>query len=145
MSSDVPAGSTAVIHAAGGLVWRRGPAGREIAVVRRARYGEEWTLPKGKLRPGETWEAAAVREVREETGSVVERGPFAGGQIYQVDGRPKVVLYWHMSPLREGPVADPDEARELRWLAPAAAQGRLTHPGEQRLLAEALASAPPLT
>jgi ADP-ribose pyrophosphatase YjhB (NUDIX family) len=144
MSSDGPAGATTVIHAAGGLVWRRGTTGREIAVVRRARYGEEWTLPKGKLRPEETWEAAAVREVREETGCVVERGPFAGGQIYQVDGRPKVVLYWHMGLLRERPVADPEEARELRWLTPAAAQARLTHPGEQRLLAEALAGAPPL-
>jgi hypothetical protein len=49
-----------------------------------------------------------------------------------------------MGLVREGPVADPDEARELRWLAPAAAQARLTHPGEQRLLAEALPSAPPL-
>jgi 8-oxo-dGTP diphosphatase len=144
MSADVPTGATVVIHAAGGLVWRRGPAGREIAVIRRERYGAEWTLPKGKVGAGETWETAAVREVREETGCVVERGPFAGGQIYRVDGRPKVVLYWHMGLIREEPVADSDEVRELRWLAPAAAQARLTHPSEQRLLAEALASAPAL-
>ena len=49
--------------AAGGVVVRDG----EVVVVHRPRY-EDWTLPKGKLDPGETLEEAALREVEEETG-----------------------------------------------------------------------------
>lgn len=135
---------TSVIHAAGGVVWRRGGRGPEIAVVRRTRYGDEWTLPKGKLDDHESWETAAVREVGEETGCVVERGPFAGGQIYTVDHRPKVVLYWHMRVVEERPVPAQEEVAELQWLAPDVAEARLTHASEQRLLAEALRRAPPL-
>ena len=52
-----------MIRAAGGVVARGG----EVLVVHRARY-DDWTLPKGKLEGDETWEAAALREVREETG-----------------------------------------------------------------------------
>ena len=54
------------ILAAGGVVWRRGDDGRpEIAVVYRPKY-DDWTLPKGKLDPGETFEQAALREAHEE-------------------------------------------------------------------------------
>ena len=144
MDAPSPAGSPTVIHAAGGLVWRQGTRGRELAIIRRRRHGEEWTLPKGKLRRGESWEAAAVREVSEETGCAVECGSFAGGQVYRSAGRPKVVLYWHMRLLREGAIVDTGEVQELLWLTPDAAQIRLTYPSEQRLLGEALASAPPL-
>ena len=132
-----------MIHAAGGVVWRRGSRGPEIAIVRRTRYGDEWTLPKGKLQDHESWEAAAVREVHEETGCVVERGPFAGVQIYKVDHRPKVVVYWHMVVVTERSIPAQEEVKELQWLAPTAAQARLTHSSEQRLLAEALRNAPP--
>ena len=38
-----------------------------VAVVHRPRY-DDWSLPKGKLDPGETWEQAALREIEEETG-----------------------------------------------------------------------------
>lgn len=110
MTQRPPDKSTTVIHAAGGLVWRGGTDGRKIAVIRRARYGEEWTLPKGKLELGESWEAAAVREVGEETGCLVQLGPFAGGHVYLVDGQPKVVLYWHMLLVQEGPIVDTGSA-----------------------------------
>jgi 8-oxo-dGTP pyrophosphatase MutT (NUDIX family) len=143
MPRMVLASSTSVIRAAGGIVWRRARAAGEIAVVRRARYGEEWTLPKGKLRDGESWEDAAVREVQEETGCSVNRRNFAGGHVYEVGKRPKVVLFWHMSLLREGVIVMPDdEVRELRWLSPAAAQRRLTHPEERRVLVHSRSGSP---
>ena len=39
--------------------------GDRIAVIHRPRY-DDWSLPKGKLDPGETFEEAAVREIHEE-------------------------------------------------------------------------------
>ena len=130
------------IHAAGGLVWRASPSGHELAVIRRARYGEEWTLPKGKLQPAETWDAAAIREVAEETGCTVELDAFAGGHVYAVNGQPKIVLYWHMRLVAQGPIVDSAEARQLCWLTPTAAEKQLTHASERRLVQEALPSAP---
>lgn len=134
-----------MICAAGGLVWRSSARGRELAVIRRDRYGEEWTLPKGKLRTGEDWESAAIREVLEETGCKVELRSFAGGQIYLAHGLPKIVLYWHMVVARAGPAGDREEAREIQWLLAEAALIRLTHEDGRRVLRESLASAPNLT
>lgn len=141
MSTEVVP-KTDVIHAAGGLVWRRGARDREVAVVRRERYGTEWTLPKGKLRPGESWEDAALREVREETGAIVERGPFAGGFVYRAKGRPKVALFWHMVLVRETVLGVQEEVKAVEWLTPGAAGTRLTHASERALLTAALPSAP---
>ena len=59
---------TAEVKASGGVVWRRAPDGAlELVVVHRPRY-DDWSLPKGKLDKGESWEEAALREVEEEIG-----------------------------------------------------------------------------
>lgn len=137
-----PTGFTSVIHAGGGLVWRPGSNGQEIVLVRRRRYGEEWSLPKGKLNPGESWEEAALREVCEETGIEAELAGFAGGQVYPVKGAPKVVLYWHMHGSRQVGDPDPEEVTALRWAGPQEALEALTYPGERELLRTALAGMP---
>ena len=53
---------TAEVKASGGVVWRRGERGIEIALIHRPRY-DDWSFPKGKLDAGETWEDCALREV----------------------------------------------------------------------------------
>jgi 8-oxo-dGTP diphosphatase len=133
-----------VIHAAGGLLWRRGERGPELALIHRLRHGDEWALPKGKLDPGESWEMAALREVREETGYEVRLGLFAGGQIYRVNGQPKVVLYWHMHGCGAGSGVEVGEIVEVAWFGLNAARERLTHESERLLLEGALATAPVL-
>ena len=57
------------------MLWRSSPhdEGVEIALVHRPRY-DDWCLPKGKLKRGEEFAAAAVRETREETGLDCELG-----------------------------------------------------------------------
>ena len=53
-----------VIQAAGGVLYRETLSGDEVMIVHRKRYGD-WTLPKGKLKPGESFTEAARREVEE--------------------------------------------------------------------------------
>lgn len=58
------------------LVFRPGPAGVEVLVMRRAegtRCTGAWEVVHGRIEPGERPEDAALREVREETGLAVER------------------------------------------------------------------------
>jgi 8-oxo-dGTP diphosphatase len=119
------------VRAAGGVVRRDG----RIAVVHRPRY-DDWSLPKGKLDPGETWEEAALREVREETGLECELGEELSSTTYHDrKGRFKLVRYWLMDPV-ECEFAPIDVVDELRWLAPAEAVALLTYPRDQQLVQE---------
>lgn len=60
---------SALVRAAGGVVYTRAPDGRLLILLISDRYGSR-TLPKGHLEPGESDEAAALREIAEETGIV---------------------------------------------------------------------------
>ena len=52
-----------IVLAGGGILWRRGGGGElEIVLVHRP-ADDDWSLPKGKLHPGETQAQAALREV----------------------------------------------------------------------------------
>src|SRR5215218_11001000 len=90
----------AQVKASGGVVWRRGERGLEVVVVHRPRY-DDWSLPKGKLDPGEDWEAAALREVEEEVGLRCVLEEELPATEYVVDGRPKRVRWWRMRALED--------------------------------------------
>ncbi len=106
-----------MVRAAGGLVWRSTPDGdAELLLVHRDRY-DDWTFPKGKLDPGETWEQAAVREVFEETGIV----PVLGTELASTDygdgaGRLKRVRYWSMAVATSVGFESNAEITALRWV-----------------------------
>jgi 8-oxo-dGTP diphosphatase len=120
------------VTAAGGVVVRDGL----VALVHRPRY-DDWTLPKGKLDKGESFEEAALREVEEETGLRARLLRELPSVSYEVRGRPKVVRYWLMEvESDEGFVAN-DEVDEVRWVEPAAARALLTYERDRDVLAAA--------
>jgi 8-oxo-dGTP pyrophosphatase MutT (NUDIX family) len=127
-----------LVRAAGGIVWRDEADGPRLAVIHRPKRGD-WSLPKGKLEAGESFPQAAVREVREETGCRARLGDFAGYALYEVKGRPKLVLFWHMAAEAVTRFRPNGEVDRLEWLEPGEALERLDHPAERELIQVALA------
>jgi len=121
-------------EAAGGVVVRDG----RVAVVHRPRY-DDWSLPKGKLDAGETFEQAALREVEEETGQRCELVRELPSVEYEARGRPKLVRYWLMSVASDPGFVPNDEVDELRWLSPEDAASLLTYDRDKEVLAAAIA------
>lgn len=130
-----------VILAAGGVV-RCGPRDPRIAVVRRAKY-DDWSLPKGKLDPGETFTEAAVREVFEEAACRAEIREFIGAVDYQARERPKVVLYYAMDAVELLSFEPNTEIEALEWITPREAAERLTYGLERQILGRCLSLSRP--
>jgi 8-oxo-dGTP diphosphatase len=118
------------IRAAGGVVFDA--AGR-VAVVHRPRHGD-WSLPKGKLDPGEDFETAALREIEEECNLRCELGRELPSSRYRVGGRPKVVRWWTMTVVEDLGFAPDEEVDQLRWLTPEEAAEQLTYRADRALL-----------
>ena len=130
-----------VIKAAGGVLWRTANQSPdelkiEVAIIHRPRY-DDWSIPKGKLVPGESDLEGAIREVSEETGyrvqvryplGVVEYDKTSGGE-----SRVKTVRYWAMH--AEGGLFSPSrEVDQLRWLSVEDAGEILSHKRDRELL-----------
>ena len=124
----------AVIEAAGGVVWRPSARGPKVLLVHRPHY-DDWTFPKGKLQPGESAIAAALREVREETGFVCDAGPRLPDvhYLHRRKGRPKRVRYWAMTVV-EGEFTANDEVDDCAWVRLGPAADRLSYEYDQPLL-----------
>ena len=129
-------GADPVIRAAGVVILRDGAHGPETLIVHRPGRGD-WSLPKGKLKPGEHALAAATRECDEETGFQVTLGAPLESARYLVTGRPKVVDYWIAhSRGEEGFIGD-EKIDEVRWLPVAAAAAQLTYRDDARRVKQA--------
>jgi 8-oxo-dGTP diphosphatase len=133
----------AEIKASGGVVWRRGDEGAlELVVVHRPRY-DDWSLPKGKLDPGEGWEEAALREVEEEIGLRCRLGAELPPVRYRDNkGREKAVRYWLMEPEPgAAPFTPNHEVDEMRWVDVGTAVALLSYPRDAELVRAAEARA----
>jgi len=124
------------VKAAGGVPVKDGL----VVLVHRPKY-DDWTLPKGKLDPGESFEQAAVREVEEETSLTCRLGPELAETRYRDNkDRPKVVRWWAMEVESEVPFEPNAEVDELRWLEPAEAAEALTYERDRTLVEEAVSA-----
>ncbi len=125
-----PAAGGPDVVAAGAVVTRKGPEGREVLLVHRPKY-DDWSFPKGKQDPGEHVTATAVREVLEETGVEIRLGVPLRPQLYTVSGgRAKKVHYWVGHVVGDDDVSSyviNDEVDDLGWFSAASAAERLTY------------------
>jgi 8-oxo-dGTP diphosphatase len=130
--------TTDKIVAAGAVVTRTGPEGKEFLLVHRD-YREDWTFPKGKVESGEHTIAAAVREVREETGFAIQLGIRLPTQTYKIEERVKDSHYWSAE-LLSGTFLPNDEVDEIAWLTFDDAANRLTYEHDVEVLKAAQAA-----
>ena len=108
----------AEVKAAGGVVRREDGKHR---VVHRPRY-DDWSLPKGKLDPGETWEEARCARCGRRPACAARSATSSRPTFYDDrKGRSKAVRYWLMEPSRTATFEPNEEVDELRWLPPAEA------------------------
>jgi len=122
-----------IVAASGGLIWRQARGGPELIVIHRRRH-RDWSLPKGKVQPGESWVQCAIREVQEETGFHVEVESHAGWVCYDTGEITKVVRFWNMKPIGESQFQGSEEVMSVHWLTPQEALKRLDHEGERLLV-----------
>lgn len=130
-----------VVRAAGVVLLRDNDGRRQFLAVHRP-LREDWSLPKGKLDPGEHVVSAAVRECDEETGYTAVLGIPLHSQSYSVLSRPKVVNYWSARVGGEVGFAPDDEIDEIRWIAVEDAVELLTYANDALLVSDAAARPP---
>ncbi|MGV9510419.1 NUDIX hydrolase [Streptomyces tendae] len=155
-----PADDDTTVRAAGCVLWRPAPSTAspgptassdptaspdptassdlELCLVHRPKY-DDWSHPKGKLKPGEAPLAGALREVAEETGYAAEPGAELPTVRYLANGRPKEVRYWAAA-AGTGAFTPSDEVDRILWLPPEAARTRLTQPRDRALVDALLAT-----
>ncbi len=130
---------------AGGVVYRRTPAGPEFLLIR---ADGRWAFPKGNIEKGETPEAAALREIAEETGlppaslrTVRSLPPIE--YAFQWQGRLvfKTVHNFLLEDRADAPLSPQlSEIEEVRWFSPESARRTLSFKNSRETLDAAIAA-----
>ena len=133
---SVPVDGDAV-YAAGVVLLREVDGQQSVLAVHRP-HRQDWSLPKGKLEPGEHVIAAAIRECDEETGHQIVLGARLPSQQYMAMGRPKHVDYWVATSARDEGFIPHDEIDDISWVPVADVRQALTYPPDADLVERAI-------
>jgi 8-oxo-dGTP diphosphatase len=104
-----------VIPCVGGIV--KDERGRLLLIKRGHEPGAGlWSLPGGRIEPGETDAEALVREMHEETGLLVEPGPLVG-QVQRPGLNGAVIdIRDYAATIAGGTLRAGDDAADARWV-----------------------------
>lgn len=97
------------------VILREHGGGPDVLLGQRAAHTRNpgtWSFPAGFVDRGENVEAAAVREVFEETGLTVTLGPLLG--VWSGQGDSTVLLAWRAETVADTPTAQ-DDLIDLAW------------------------------
>jgi methylisocitrate lyase len=128
-----------VVRQAGGVVVALKRDGPRFLVIRARKNPSHWIFPKGHVEPGESAEAAAVREVAEEAGVVAI--PLAPLETIEYEDDGRTVRVDHFM-LRLADSVEPREPRDVRWCSFEEASELLTFESSRDLLRSALVRIP---
>jgi 8-oxo-dGTP diphosphatase len=108
----------------------RDTEGRLLLIRRGHPPGEGlWSIPGGRVEPGETDEEAVVRELAEETGLRVAPGALVGMVERAGVGDTTYDIYDYAAEVTGGTLQAGDDATEARWVTPADLHHLPTTPG----------------
>ena len=124
---------------AAGVVLIRSADEPQVLIIHRA-HRDDWSLPKGKLEPGELAAVAAVRETLEETGYLVQLQAALTPVSYKLNGVLKTVNNWSATQLAHDAAAVPNsEVDKIRWVTLSEAKLLLSYEHDLLTVAEAIA------
>jgi 8-oxo-dGTP diphosphatase len=126
------------IYAAGAILWREEKGKLLVALIHRNRH-DDWSFPKGKVDPGETFPETAVREIFEETGLKIKLGVKLPTAEYKVpSGEKKEVHYWAArvsdKAISESTFKPSEEVAKVDWVTPEKAHDLLSYKFDNAVL-----------
>ena len=115
-------------------MFRHDAGALRVLVVTAKRNPQQWIFPKGHIEPGETAEAAALREAEEEAGVTGTIVGSVGSLSFTLEGDIIVVEYVVVAAANSGDVR---EGRRLAWCSRDEALEQLTFDDARQLLRKA--------
>ncbi len=114
--------------------------GRYLAARRSASmaWSGFWEFPGGKVEPGESWEAALARELREELDIDVRAFSLWKIKEKKVTGRAIRIHFFSVTEFSGTPT--PREGQELAWISPTEATDYVFLSADAEILAELAAT-----